>query len=137
MNNMPSQGVRWVRTVCACFLLGSASITTSVAQDRKVTQTAGVDNTNMGTYRALAQLSYQAFQKGDYATAAELARILERAWDKGEGDLAKSNAELYGQIDHAMDVFIKPVIGHAAKTPDPAEIQVAYNDYLEQLKRAE
>jgi hypothetical protein len=49
-----------------------------VAQGTKATQTAGVDNSRMGAYRALAQLAYQAFQKGDNATASELARVLER-----------------------------------------------------------
>ena len=43
---------------------------------------AGVDNTKMGPYRALAHLAYASFQKGDMATAAELAHILERVWDK-------------------------------------------------------
>jgi hypothetical protein len=56
---------------------------------------------------ALAQLSFQAFQKGDNATAAELARILERTWDaaeEGGGDrtLANTNKDLFEQIDRAM-----------------------------------
>ena len=78
MNIMPSQRLRWGRAVCVCLLLEGAAITTCVAQDKKVTQTAGVDNTRMGAYRALARLTFQAFQRGDNATAAELARILER-----------------------------------------------------------
>jgi len=49
------------------------------AQEKRPSQTAGVDNTKMGTYRALAELTFQAFEKGDNATAAKLARILERA----------------------------------------------------------
>ena len=56
-------------------------------------RTAGVDDTKMGPYRALAQLAVAASQKGDNATAAELARILERTWDKAEdygGDTALS-----------------------------------------------
>jgi hypothetical protein len=56
--------------------------------------------------------SFQAFPKGDNATSAELARILERTWDaaeEGGGDrsLAKTNKDLFEQIDKAMDVFIK------------------------------
>ena len=38
----------------------------------------------MGAYRALAQLYFQAFQKGDILAAAELARNLERTWDGAE-----------------------------------------------------
>jgi hypothetical protein len=78
-----------------------------------------------GPYRALAQLSFQAFQKGDNATAAELAHILERTWDAAEEggadrSLAKTNKDLFEQIDKAMDVFIKPVMHYSANAPDPA-----------------
>lgn len=100
-------------------------------------QTAGLDNTKMGVYRALAQLSYQAFQKGDNANAAELARILERAWDKGEGDLSKSGPATWKQIDKAMDAFIKPLIRDSVKAPDPTQVQTAYNGYLEKFKQAD
>jgi hypothetical protein len=123
--------------LCACALLSIALVTSCAAQEKKATQTAGVDNTKMGVYRALAQLSYQAFQKGDNATAAELARILERAWDKGEGDLSKSSPDTWKQIDESMDVFIKPLIRYSAKAPDPAQVQTAYNEYMEKLKQAD
>src|ERR1700753_4239360 len=65
---------------CACFVLGICAVLSCSGLAKKVTQAAEVDNTRMGSYRALAQLSFQAFQKGDSATAAELARILERTW---------------------------------------------------------
>jgi hypothetical protein len=111
-------------------------------QEKRLTQTAGVDNTKMGAYRALAELSFQAFQKGDHATAAKLARILERTWDKGEeGDgersLAKTNNELFEQIDAAMDAFIKPLIGYEKSAPDPAKTGTAYTAFLEKLKQAD
>ena len=113
-----------------------------VAQEKKVTQTAGVDNTKMGPYRALAQLSFQAFKKGDNATAAELARILERTWDASEEggsdtSLLKRNKDLFERLDKAMDVFIKPLINYATKTPDSAAVQAAYNDFLEKLKQGD
>jgi hypothetical protein len=50
----------------------------SIADEHNISQVAGVDNAAMGPYRALAQLSFQAFQKKDMSTAAELSRILER-----------------------------------------------------------
>jgi hypothetical protein len=113
-----------------------------VAQQKKVTQTAGVDDTRMGPYRALAQLSFQAFQKGDITAAAELARILERTWDaaeEGGGDrsLIKTNKDLFEQIDKAMDVYIKPIMRYASKAPEPAAAQAAYNDFLPNLKQGD
>jgi len=112
-------------------------------QDKKVTQSAAVDNTRMGAYRALAQLSFQAFQKGDNTAAAELARILERTWDQGEwhnsseNSFCKASRSACQSIDEAMDVFIKPVMHYAAKTPEPAAVHTAYNDFLEKLKQAD
>jgi hypothetical protein len=103
---------------------------------------AGVDNTKMGPYRALAQLAYASFQKGDSATAAKLARILERVWDKAEdygGDtaLSKTNPGLFKQIDKAMDEFITPLQNYAKGAPEAAKVKAAYNAYLEQLRLAD
>jgi hypothetical protein len=124
------------------LLMVAGLVPISSAQAAAPSQASGVDNTKMGAYRALAQLSFQAFQKGDNATAAELARILERTWDadeEGGGDrsLAKTNKDLFEQIDHAMDVFIKPVMHYSAKAPDPAAVQTAYNDFLDKLKQGD
>jgi hypothetical protein len=125
-----------------CLVLAIAVATPSVSQEKKVTQTAGVDNTKMGAYRALAQLSYQALQNGDNATAAELARVLERTWDAAEEggggkSLVKTNKDLFENIDKAMDVFIKPIMHYATKAPDPAAVQVAYNEYLKKLQQGD
>ena len=124
----------------AIFLLGVATIPASLAQEKKVPQTNGVDNNKMGPYRALAQLAVAASQKGDHATAAELARILERAWDKAEdygGDtaLSKTNHTLFEQIDKAMDQLIDVLTGHAP--PDPTKLKTVYSAYLEKLKLAD
>jgi hypothetical protein len=112
-----------------------------MGQDKKLPQTAGVDDTKMGAYRALAQLSFAAIQKGDAVTAAKLARVLERSWDKAEdygGDtaLSKTNHDLFDQIDKAMDQFIN-LIEHAGTTPDLSTIKAAYNSYLDKLKLAD
>jgi len=115
----------------------------SGAPGQKVTQVAGVDNTRMGAYRALAQMSYQAFQKGDKATAAELARVLERVWDQGEwhntseGSYCKANRPVCQPIDKAMDAFIDPIIHSSTKAPDSAAVQTAYNAFLDKLKQAD
>jgi hypothetical protein len=114
----------------------------SCAQERKAPQTAGVDNTKMGPYRALAQLAYTASTKGDNATAATLAKILERTWDKGEdygGDtaLSKANRNLFDEIDKAMDQFINLLLAHPNAAPDQAKLKAAYSTYLEKLKLAD
>jgi len=112
------------------------------AQERHFPQTAGVDDSKMGPYRALAQLSYAASQKGDNALAAKLARILERNWDKaedygGETALSKTNHALFDEIDKAMDRFISPLVAHPNSAPDAAIVKAAYNAYIERLKQAD
>lgn len=112
------------------------------AQEKRVPQTAGVDNSKMGPYRALAQLAYAVSQKGDHASAATLAKVLERTWDKAEdygGDtaLSKTNHALFDQIDKAMDQFISLFLDHPASAPDAAKLKSAYTQYLEKLKLAD
>jgi hypothetical protein len=114
----------------------------SQAQEKHSPRTAGVDDTKMGPYRALAQLALAASQKGDNATAAELARVLERTWDKAEdygGDtaLSKTNHALFDQIDKSMDQFISILIDHANSAPDSAKLKAAYTAYMEKLKLAD
>jgi hypothetical protein len=112
------------------------------AQEKRAPQTAGVDNTKMGAYRALAQLAYAASQKGDHSSAATLAKILERTWDKAEdygGDtaLSKTNHSLFDQLDKAMDQFIALLLDHPTTGPDAAKLKSAYAQYLEKLKLAD
>jgi hypothetical protein len=142
MNRSLAKNCGRLLMITACWVLAGALCSTSVAQDKKVTQTAGVDNTSMGAYRALAQLSFQAFKNGDNVTAAELARVLERTWDGAEGgggdhSLGKTNKDAFDEIDKAMDVFIKPIIRYQAKAPDAAAVEAAYHDYLDKLKQGE
>ena len=112
------------------------------AQEKHAPQTAGVDKTKMGPYRALAQLAYAASQKGDHASAATLAVILERTWDKAEdygGDtaLSKTNHALFDQIVKAMDQFISFFLENSSSAPDAAKLKSAYTQYLEKLKLAD
>ena len=128
--------------ILVALFLGMTGFSLASAQEKKVPQTAGVDNTKMGAYRAIAQHAYVEFQKGDVAAAAQLARSLERVWDKGEdygGDTAlkKTHPDLFEQIDQAMDDFVLPLMDYKTKTPDPARIKAAYNAYLEKLKLAD
>jgi hypothetical protein len=112
------------------------------AQEKHAPQTAGVDDTKMGPYRALAQATYTASQKGDAATAALLARILERVWDKAEdygGDtaLSKTNHKLFAEIDKAMDQFVTPLLEYKTKPPDAGKVKASYNAYMEKLRMAD
>lgn len=132
-------------TIFAIFLASffvTATFFSASAQDKKAPQTAGVDNTKMGAYRAIAQHAYLEFQKGDTAAAAQLAHSLERVWDKGEdygGDTAlkKTHPDLFEQIDKAMDDFVLPLMDFKAKAPDPARVKAAFNAYMERLKLAD
>jgi len=126
----------------AGFLLVLAAVASNPAQEKKVAQTNGVDNSKMGAYRALAQHIYGDFQKGDLAAAAEMGRVLERVWDKAEeygGDtaLAKTNRTLFDEIDRAMDQFITPLMDAKGKAPDAAKVKAAFNVYMEKLKLAD
>lgn len=123
------------------LLLASSVHGAAFAQDRKVGQANGVDNSKMGAYRALAQHIYGDLQKGDVLAAAEMGRVLERLWDKAEdygGDtaLSKTNHELFEEIDKAMDQFLTP-IWEAKGKPDLARIKAAFTNYLEKLKLAD
>jgi hypothetical protein len=126
----------------ASFFLAAAALSSASAQEKKNPQTAGVDNTKMGAYRAIAQHAYLEFQKGDAAAAAQLARSLERVWDKAEdygGDTAlkKTRPDLFEEIDKAMDDFVLPLTEYKTKPPDPVRVKAAYTAYLEKLKLAD
>lgn len=135
------------RNQAQAFLLalGFALIAASggaVAQDKRVAQSNGVDNSKMGPYRALAQHIYADFQKGDLAGAAAMGRVLERVWDKAEdygGDtaLSKTNRKLFDEIDKAMDEFLTPIWEAKGKAPDAAKVKAAFNTYVEKLKLAD
>jgi hypothetical protein len=139
----PSHGtIRPLLTLVFVFLAACTAAAPALAQEKKVAQQNGVDNSKMGAYRALAQHIYADFQKGDLAAAALMAKALERVWDKAEdygGDtaLAKTNHGLFEQIDKAMDEFLSLITDAKGKPPDPAKVKAAYTAYLEKLKLAD
>ena len=67
------------------------------------------------------------------ATAKKKARELEVAWDTHEKALQKKSPDVWGQIDKAMDAFIKPLQG---KSPDPAKVEAAYDTFIAKLQLA-
>lgn len=134
--------IRALLALVFVFLTAYAATAPALAQEKKVAQKNGVDISKMGAYRALAQHMYADFQKGDLAAAAELGTILERLWDKAEeygGDtaLAKTNRQLFDEIDKAMDQFITPITEAKGKPPDAARVKAAFNVYMEKLKLAD
>ena len=94
---------------------------------------APVADDNMTPYRQLAADTLQAFKARDMPTAKKKARELEVAWDTREKALKKKSPDLWGQIDKAMDACIKPV---QSKSPDPAEVQTAYDTFIAKLQLA-
>lgn len=142
MNYPAHKTIRPLFMMLFALLLALVTAGSTLAQEKKVGQQNGVDNSKMGPYRALAQHIFSDFQKGDLAGAAEMARVLERVWDKAEdygGDaaLSKTNRQLFDEIDKAMDQFLTPIWEAKAKPPDPTKLRAAYNTYLEKLKLAD
>ena len=133
---------RSLSAVFVVLLLAATTAWSASPQEKRTPQTAGVDDTKMGPYRALAQVIFAASQKGDAVTAAQLARVLELLWDKAEdygGDtaLSKKDHKLFDEIDKAMDQFVTPLKEYKTKAPDAAKVKAAYNTYLEKLRLAE
>lgn len=110
------------------------------AQEAKAVDQPGVvagapaADDNMTPYRNLAAETLQAFTSHDMTAAKKKARDLEVSWDTHEKALQKKSPDVWGQIDKAMDGFIKPVMQD--KSPDPAKIQSAYDTFLGKLQLA-
>src|SRR5260370_2702058 len=105
----PSHGtMRSLLTLVFVFLAACTAAAPAFAQEKKVAEQNGVDNSKMGAYRALAQHIYADFQKGDLAAAALMAKALERVWDKAEdygGDTARAENKtgLFGKSDKGSE----------------------------------
>jgi len=106
----------------------------SAAQEPKAAASAAAAVDNMAPYRTLAADTLTAFEAHDMTTAKKKARELEVAWDTREKALEKKSPDVWGQIDKAMDVFIKPVMQD--KSPDPAKVQIAYDTFVAKLQLA-
>lgn len=119
-------------TLTVCGTIASSAQEPKPAVDQaKAAGSAGDDN--MSPYRKLAADTLTAFKAHDVATTKKKARELEAAWDTREKALQKKSPDLWGQIDKAMDAFIKPV---QEKSPDPAKVQTAYDAFIAKLQLA-
>ena len=117
---------------CGTIVLSAQEPNPAVNQSRPEAGAPAADD-NMTPYRRLATNTLQAFKGHDMPTAKKNARELEVAWDAGEKALRKKSPDLWGQIDKAMDAFIKPV---QDKSPDPIKVQRAYDTFLAKLQMA-
>ena len=129
----------WIRiamlmtlTVCGTIASAAQEPKPAVDQAKRAAGAAAADD-NMTPYRKLAADTLEAFKTHDMPTAKKKARELEVAWDTREKALQKKSPDLWGQIDKAMDTFIKPVQG---KSPDPAKVQTAYDTFIAKLQLA-
>jgi hypothetical protein len=127
----------WIRIAMLVTLTECGTIALS-AQEPKATVDqskpgALAADDNMTPYRKLAADTLQAFKAHDMPTAKKKARELEVAWDTREKALKRKSPDLWGQIDKAMDAFIKPV---QDKSPDPVKVQTAYDAFIAKLQLA-
>jgi hypothetical protein len=133
----------------SCFIAAFCTFSAR-AQAQEPQEVAGVDQHRTGAYRALASLSFEAFKKGDLPRSAQLARILERTWVRGEeygGEKSIRNTKpsLYAQIDQAMDQYVHPLTNCVSRRNEsscsgalePTKVEAAYKAYLEKLKVAD
>jgi len=128
----------WIRiamlvtlTVCGTIAPSAQEPKSAVDQSKPAAGAAADDN--MTPYRNLAADTLKAFKAHDMPTARKKARELEVAWDTREKALQKKSPDLWGQIDKAMDAFIKPV---QDRSPDPATVQMAYDTFIAKLQLA-
>ena len=123
----------WSRIAMLVTLTVCGTIASSAQEPKPAVEQTPAANDNMTPYRNLAADTLKAFQAHDMPTAKKKARELEVAWDTREKALQKKSPDLWGQIDKAMDAFIKPV---QDKSPDPAKIQTAYDTFIAKLQLA-
>ena len=129
----------WIRvamlvTLTVCGTIAAWGQEPKPAMNQSKPAGAAAADDNMTPYRTLAADTLKAFKANDMSTAKKKARELEVAWDTREKALQKKSPDLWGQIDKAMDAFIKPVMQD--KSPDPAKVQTAYDTFIAKLQLA-
>jgi hypothetical protein len=124
----------WIRIAMLVTLTVCGTIASSAQEPKPaVDQSKPAADDNMTPYRTLAADTLKAFKAHDMPTAKKKARELEVAWDSREKALQKKSPDVWGQIDKAMDAFIKPV---QDKSPDPAKVQAGYDAFIAKLQLA-
>ena len=126
-------GIAMLVTLAPCGTIASSAQEPKPAEGQSAPAAGAVAaDDNMTPYRKLAADTLKAFKAQDVPTAKKKARELEVAWDTGEKALRKASPDVWGQIDKAMDAFIKPL----GKSPDAAKVQTAYDTFIAKLQLA-
>ena len=127
-------GIAMSVTLALCGTIASSAQEPKPAEGQSAPAAGAVAaDDNMTPYRNLAADTLKAFKAQDLPTAKKKARELEVAWDNREKALQEKSPDLWGQIDKAMNAFIKPVQG---KSPDLAKVQTAYDTFIATLQLA-
>jgi hypothetical protein len=114
------------------FLSAGEGAAPALAQDKKVAQQVGVDNSLLKACRTLGQDSCADFEKADVAAAAPMAKALERVWDKTRDyrehtTLAKPNLGVFEPIDKTAGDFLSQITDAKGNPADLAKVRAAYN----------
>ena len=120
-------------TLTVCASIAASATEPKPAMDRPNPVGGAAADDNMTPYRNLAAEALKAFNARDMVTAKKKAKELEVAWDTHEKALQKKSPDVWGQIDKAMDAFIKPVQNKAS---DAAKVQAAYDTFIAKLQLA-
>ena len=129
-----SIGIAMLVTLTVCGTIAPSAQEPKPAVDQSTPGAGAAADDNMTPYRKLAADTLTAFKAADMPTAKKKARELEVAWDTREKALQKKSPDRWGQIDKAMDAFIKPVM--QGRLPDPAKVQTAYDTFIAKLQLA-
>jgi hypothetical protein len=115
------------------LLLVIVAVQFAVAIPQAWAQTAAPTDT-MTPYRTTAEEILKAFKAGNMDAAITKSKEIQKAWD-GEQKALKARAkDVWKAADHAMDLFVKPIIKDA--NLDPAKVQAAYDAYISTLDAA-
>jgi hypothetical protein len=145
-NNKKLNGRRWIGVVVLLMALAHPGRGTaqSSGSEKPIVLDSYVKMHKMDVYRALAELAFRAYQRGDVDTAKTLCEILNASWNNmeritangvGQGRLEKQNRDLCMKIDGAMDAFVEPLT--TSEKPDLRVVEKSYSNYLELLKLAD
>jgi len=140
---VPRLSIRFQTLAATCFAVALLTCVLAAplsAQEKRAPQTAGVDNTKMGPYRALAQLAYAASQKEitpalqPWRKSSSARGTSRRLWRRHRS--LKDQSRAIRADDKAMDSSSR----YSWTTPRPVPIPPNSSrlfPYLEKLKLAD
>jgi hypothetical protein len=115
------------------LLLVIVAVQFTVAIPQAWAQTAAPTD-SMTPYRTTAAEILSAFKAGNMDTAIAKSKEIQKAWDSEQKALKGRAEDVWKAADHAMDLFVKPIIKDA--NLDPAKVQAAYDAYISTLDAA-